>query len=163
MKRNRLALGGASTVILAGVALAVPAMAQSQTALQAQDQTQSQDQSQTKDQSNGQDAAKTMHVRHHYRMSQAARQTAKEDRSEDRITAQLNQQQLAEAGTQSGEMSGSNMTNTGNTAQPGMTQQGAQRPDDNPQTNNCVAVGSGVNCSNPTPNSNGSVPPGPQQ
>ena len=161
MKRNSLALSGASILILAGVALTAPAMAQSQAP--AQDHSQTQDQSGSQDQAPG----KTMHHRH--RVSQTAKQEAKEDRTEDRTTAQLNKQQLAQAG--SGTMSnasymdngnaGKAPTNTGYSSQP--NGQSYQRPDDNPQTNNCVAAGAGVNCSSPTPNSNGSVSPGPSK
>jgi Ni/Co efflux regulator RcnB len=156
MKRNSLALSGASILILATVALTAPAMAQSQ----AQDQSQSQ-------QSQDQAPAKTMHHRH--RATQTAKQEAKEDRTEDRTTAQLNKEQLAQAGN--GSMSnasymdngnaGKAPTNTGYSSQP--NGQSYQRPDDNPQTNNCVAAGAGVNCSSPTPNSKGSVSPGPSK
>jgi hypothetical protein len=55
-------------------------------------------------------------------------------------------------------MNNANMTN-GNNARP--SSQRGQRPDDNPQTNNCVAAGPGVNCSSPTPNSSGM--PGPSK
>jgi uncharacterized protein (DUF305 family) len=164
MKRNSLALGSASILILAGVTLGTPAMAQSQT--QPQDQSQMQDKSQA-NQAQDEAPAKAKVMHHRRAMSQNAKQTAKEDRSEDRVTAQLNQQQLAQAGNQSGGqngmMSNGTMTNTGD--QPSSMQNGAQGTVDNPQTNNCVAAGSGVNCSTPTPNANvnGGTPPGPSK
>jgi len=127
MKRNSLALGSASILILAGVTLGTPAMAQSQT--QPPDQSQMQDKSQA-NQAQDEAPAKAKVMHHRRAMSQNAKQTAKEDRSEDRVTAQLNQQQLAQAGNQSGGqngmMSNGTMTNTGD--QPSSMQNGGTPP-----------------------------------